>query len=185
MPTNNKLEVVYKNIDDLIPYARNSKIHDEANVNLIAGSIKSFGFNNPVLLDGENGIIAGHGRVLAAKKLGYKEVPCIELNGMTEAEKRAYIIADNKLTEKSKWDKETLGLELSDLNELGVNLESIGFDNSEIDNLLNIDNSDFNITPPKEGSELDLDSFDEVKFQHKCPRCGMLFNDNDDTSNEE
>lgn len=136
MPTNNKLQVVYKNIDDLIPYARNSKIHDETNVNLIAGSIKSFGFNNPVLLDGENGIIAGHGRVLAAKKLGYKEVPCIELNGMTEAEKRAYIIADNRLTEKSEWDKEILSLELQDLSTLGIDLNTIGFDEKDLGALI-------------------------------------------------
>lgn len=136
MPTNNKLEVVYKNIDDLIPYTRNSKIHDEANVNLIAGSIKSFGFNNPVLLDGENGIIAGHGRVLAAKKLGYREVPTIELHGLSDAEKRAYIIADNRLTEKSEWDKDVLGLELADLKTLDVNLNSLGFSNDEIEELL-------------------------------------------------
>ena len=89
MPTKNKLQIVYKNVDDLIPYARNAKIHDENNINLIAGSIKSFGFNNPILLDGENGIIAGHGRVLASKKLGIKQIPTIELQGLSDAEKRA------------------------------------------------------------------------------------------------
>lgn len=136
MPTNNKLQVVYKEVDDLIPYARNSKIHDETNVNLIAGSIKSFGFNNPVLLDGENGIIAGHGRVLAAKKLGMKQIPTIELQGLSETEKRAYIIADNRLTEKSEWDKELLGLELQDLNELGIDLNTIGFDDKEFENIV-------------------------------------------------
>lgn len=136
MPTQNKLQVVYKEVDDLIPYARNSKIHDETNVNLIAGSIKSFGFNNPVLLDGENGIIAGHGRVLAAKKLGMKQIPTIELQGLSETEKRAYIIADNRLTEKSEWDKELLSLELQDLNELGVDLNSIGFDDKEFENIV-------------------------------------------------
>lgn len=136
MPTNNKLQVVYKEVDDLIPYARNSKIHDETNVNLIAGSIKSFGFNNPVLLDGENGIIAGHGRVLAAKKLGMKQIPTIELQGLSETEKRAYIIADNRLTEKSEWDKDMLGLELADLKALNIDLDSIGFNESEVEELL-------------------------------------------------
>lgn len=136
MPTQNKLQVVYKEVDDLIPYARNSKIHDETNVNLIAGSIKSFGFNNPVLLDGENGIIAGHGRVLAAKKLGMKQIPTIELQGLSETEKRAYIITDNRLTEKSEWDKDMLGLELADLKALNIDLDSIGFNESEVEELL-------------------------------------------------
>lgn len=136
MPTKNKLQIVYKNVDDLIPYARNAKIHDENNINLIAGSIKSFGFNNPVLLDGENGIIAGHGRVLASKKLGIKQIPTIELQGLSDAEKRAYIIADNRLTEKSEWDKDMLGLELADLKALNIDLDSIGFNESEVKELL-------------------------------------------------
>lgn len=136
MPTKNKLQIVYKNVDDLIPYARNAKIHDENNINLIAGSIKSFGFNNPVLLDGENGIIAGHGRVLASKKLGIKQIPTIELQGLSDAEKRAYIIADNRLTEKSEWDKEILSLELQDLNELGIDLNIIGFNDEDLNNII-------------------------------------------------
>ena len=136
MPTKNKLQIVYKNVDDLIPYARNAKIHDENNINLIAGSIKSFGFNNPVLLDGENGIIAGHGRVLASKKLGIKQIPTIELQGLSDAEKRAYIIADNRLTEKSEWDKEVLSLELQDLNELGIDLNTIGFNDEDLNNII-------------------------------------------------
>ena len=136
MPTKNKLQIVYKNVDDLIPYARNAKIHDENNINLIAGSIKSFGFNNPVLLDGENGIIAGHGRVIASKKLGIKQIPTIELQGLSDAEKRAYIIADNRLTEKSEWDKEILSLELQDLNELGIDLNIIGFDDEDLNNII-------------------------------------------------
>lgn len=139
MPTKNKLQIVYKNVDDLIPYARNAKIHDENNINLIAGSIKSFGFNNPVLLDGENGIIAGHGRVLASKKLGIKQIPTIELQGLSDAEKRAYIIADNRLTEKSEWDKDMLGLELADLKALNIDLDSIGFNENEVNELLGVE----------------------------------------------
>ena len=142
MPTKNKLQIVYKNVDDLIPYARNAKIHDENNINLIAGSIKSFGFNNPVLLDGENGIIAGHGRVLASKKLGIKQIPTIELQGLSDAEKRAYIIADNRLTEKSEWDKEILSLELQDLNELGIDLNIIGFNENDINKMIGTPESD-------------------------------------------
>ncbi len=86
----------------LIPYCRNSRTHSDAQVAQIAGSIRAFGWTNPVLVDGDNGIIAGHGRVLAARKLGLTEVPCIEIRDMTEAQKRAYVIADNKLAEKSR-----------------------------------------------------------------------------------
>ncbi len=99
-------------MDALIPYARNARTHSEAQVALIAGSIREFGFNNPVLVDGENGIIAGHGRVLAARKLGLATVPVIELAHLTEAQKRAYILADNRLAEQAGWDRELLALEL-------------------------------------------------------------------------
>ncbi len=89
-------------VEALIPYARNSRTHSAAQVAQIAASIREFGWTNPVLVDGDSGIIAGHGRVLAARKLGLSEVPCIEIRDMTEAQKRAYVIADNKLAEKSR-----------------------------------------------------------------------------------
>ena len=103
---------------------------------LIAGSIREFGFTNPVLVDGENGIIAGHGRVLAARKLGLASVPVIELGHLTEAQKRAYILADNKLAERAGWDRELLALELGELAELGTDLGSLGFEALELDALL-------------------------------------------------
>jgi ParB family chromosome partitioning protein len=115
---------------DLIGYKNNAKLHDQAQVDKIASSIREFGFNNPVLVDGEKppGIIAGHGRVLAAKKLGLAEVPCIRLSHLTEAQRRAYILADNRLAELGGgWDSEMLKLELADLGELDVDLEGIGF----------------------------------------------------------
>ena len=92
-----RLEIIYKKIDDLIPYVNNTRTHTEEQINQVACSIKEFGFTNPVLIDSDGGIIAGHCRTLAAKKLKFKEVPCIELNNLTEAQKKAYIIADNKL----------------------------------------------------------------------------------------
>ncbi|MFC4669420.1 ParB/Srx family N-terminal domain-containing protein, partial [Seohaeicola nanhaiensis] len=101
----------------LIPYANNARTHSEAQVAQIAGSIREFGFNNPVLVDGENGIIAGHGRVLAARKLGLAEVPVIELAHLSEAQKRAYILADNRLAEAAGWDRDLLALELGDLTD--------------------------------------------------------------------
>ena len=121
---------------DLIPYARNARTHSEAQVALIAGSIREFGFTNPVLVDGENGIIAGHGRVLAARKLGLATVPVIELAHLSEAQKRAYILADNRLAEQAGWDRELLALELGDLADLGVDLAALGFEAGELDALL-------------------------------------------------
>ena len=112
----------------LIPYARNAKKHDAAQVAKIAGSIREFGFNNPVLIDSENGIIAGHGRIMAAQKLGMESVPCLRLSHLTESQRKAYILADNRLAEiGGGWDEEMLKLELADLAALDVDLEAIGF----------------------------------------------------------
>jgi DNA modification methylase len=126
------LQIQYKPIQDLIPYARNSRTHNDAQVAQIAASIKEFGWTNPVLLDGENGIIAGHGRVLAAQKLGQKEIPTIELSHMTENQKRAYIIADNKLALNAGWDNDMLFTEFTDLKDAGYDLGLTGFSDDEI-----------------------------------------------------
>lgn len=123
-------------IDALIPYARNSRTHSDAQVAQIAASIKEFGFTNPVLIDSNGGIIAGHGRVLAARKLGLTDVPCIRLDHLTDAQKRAYVIADNRLALNSGWDMEMLKVEFADLQELGFDLELTGFDLDEIKELL-------------------------------------------------
>jgi len=113
---------------DLIPYARNAKKHDASQVAKIAGSIREFGFNNPVLIDKDNGIIAGHGRVLAAQSLALKSVPCIRLGHLTDTQRRAYILADNRLAEiGGGWDEEMLKLELADLAALDVDVAEIGF----------------------------------------------------------
>ncbi|WP_372836778.1 site-specific DNA-methyltransferase [Puniceibacterium confluentis] len=129
-------------VADLIPYAKNARTHSEAQVALIAGSIREFGFNNPVLVDGDNGIIAGHGRVLAARKLGLATVPVIELAHLSEAQKRAYILADNKLAEQAGWDRDLLSLELADLSDLGIDLADIGFEGAELDALLGLETGD-------------------------------------------
>jgi len=117
---------------DLIPYARNSRTHSEAQVAQIAGSIREFGFTNPVLIDVENGIIAGHGRVMAAQLLGLDKVPCIRLSHLTDTQRKAYIIADNKLALNSGWDEAMLGLELSDLREADFDLGLMGFSEDEL-----------------------------------------------------
>ena len=122
-----KQQIIYRSVSDLIPYARNSRTHSEAQVAQIAASIGEFGWTNPVLIDGGNGIIAGHGRVLAARKLNLDQVPCIELYGMTETQKRAYIIADNKLALNAGWDDELLSVEFEELVQEGFDVRLTGF----------------------------------------------------------
>jgi DNA modification methylase len=133
------LRIEHRPVDALIPYARNARTHSEAQVALIAGSIREFGFTNPVLVDGENGVIAGHCRLLAARKLGLAEVPTIELAYLGPAQKRALVIADNKLAERADWDDQLLALEAGELAELGCDLSTLGFDVGEIDDLLHRD----------------------------------------------
>jgi len=126
------LKIKYQPVVDLIPYARNSRTHSESQVAQIAASIKEFGWTNPILLDGKNGIIAGHGRVLAAHKLGETQVPTIELSHMNDNQKRAYIIADNKLALNANWDNEMLELEVRELRDVGFDIALLGFAPFEI-----------------------------------------------------
>ena len=123
-------------VDRLIPYARNSRTHSDAQVAQIAASIKEFGFTNPVLIDADGGIIAGHGRVMGARLLGLADVPCIRLGHLTEAQRRAYVIADNRLALNAGWDDAMLALEMRDLMDEGYDVGLTGFDMKEIDELL-------------------------------------------------
>ena len=119
-------------IGALIPYARNSRTHSDEQVAQIAASIKEWGFTTPVLVDESGQIIAGHGRVMAARKLALSEVPVLIASGWTDAQKRAYVIADNKLALNAGWDQELLGLEIADLDQLGFDLGLMGFSDEEI-----------------------------------------------------
>ncbi len=109
------LAVEHRPVADLIPYARNARTHSDAQVAEIAGSIQAFGWTNPILVDSADGIIAGHGRLLAARKLKHGTVPVIELSGLSEAEKRAYLLADNRLALNAGWDDALLAAEIADL----------------------------------------------------------------------
>lgn len=122
------MKIVNKSVIELIPYARNSRTHSDEQIAQIMASIKEFGFTNPILTDGDNGIIAGHGRLMAAQRLGFNEVPTIELSHLTEAQKKAYIIADNKLALNSGWDEDMLKIELAELDEVGFDYSDLGFD---------------------------------------------------------
>jgi DNA modification methylase len=132
----------------LIPYVRNARTHSDAQVAQIAASIREFGFTNPILVDGENGVIAGHGRLLAARKLGMTEVPMLELAHLTPAQKRAYVLADNRLALSAGWDEDLLRLELGDLRAEGFDLELTGFDPIEIAGFLA--DPSINLTDPDE-----------------------------------
>ncbi len=122
--------------EDLLSYAKNSRTHSEAQIDQIAASIKEFGFTNPILIDAENQIIAGHGRVTAARKLKLSEVPCIRLGYLTESQKRAYVIADNKLALNAGWDDELLALEIQDLKDEDFDISLLGFDDDELSKIM-------------------------------------------------
>lgn len=129
------MQIEQRQITELIPYINNARTHSESQIAQIAASIREFGWTNPVLVDAAGGIIAGHGRVLAARKLGLSEVPVIELANLTDTQRRAYILADNKLALNAGWDDELLRLELDALQELGADLDFTGFDFDEIEAL--------------------------------------------------
>ena len=156
--------------ESLIPYAMNSRTHSPEQVVQIAASIKEFGFTNPVLTDGDNGIIAGHGRVMAAQKLGLELVPCIELPYLTEAQRKAYIIADNKLALNAGWDYSALRVEIEELQGMGFDINLLGFDPSELafdepDYSLLGDEDDEMAAGVKKAIQIEFDSehYDEAK----------------------
>ena len=136
MPAIPQLTVQQRAINSLRPWARNARTHSKKQIRQIADSIDTFGFTNPVLIDGRGTILAGHGRVRAAALLGLHEVPCVELDHMSEDQKRAYVLADNKLAEQAQWDKELLALELGELGELDFPVDVIGFEPAEIELIL-------------------------------------------------
>jgi len=138
----NKLKLEHLPLDRLIPYANNSRTHSDEQVAQIAASIREFGFTNPVLIDAEDGIIAGHGRVLAARKLSLEQVPCIRLGHLTEAQRRAYVIADNKLALNAGWDEALLRVEIESLKDMDFDLGLTGFSENEIAALLAVSTVD-------------------------------------------
>jgi ParB-like chromosome segregation protein Spo0J len=150
----------------LLPYGKNARIHSDDQIEQIAASIREFGWTNPVLVDAEGGIIAGRARVEAAKRLGVADVPCIVLDSLSEAQKRAYVLADNKLALNAGWDKALLRLELQDLKELDFNLDLIGFSAEEL--------ADVMFGPDVEQREYDESAADDVQLV-TCPKCGHSF----------
>ena len=157
-------EYMMRPLADLIPYIGNARTHSDTQVAQIAASIQEFGFTNPVLVDGKDGIIAGHGRVLAARKLKLESVPCVVLSGLTDAQKKAYILADNQLALNSGWDMEVLRVEIGALSDVGFDLGLIGldFDALAIDELFGDDDLGGDDDKPPKKSDDDYSSFEVV-----------------------
>ena len=168
------MEIVSRSISALTAYENNSRTHPEAQIVQIAASIKEFGFTNPVLIDKTDGVIAGHGRLLAAKALGHTEVPCIVLAGLSDVQKRAYVIADNKLALNAGWDDELLAIELHELNAADFDMALIGFDASELSSAMNLDSLIEQDAPESSSKEIDPDDY---KMGCMCPKCGFEFDD--------
>jgi ParB-like chromosome segregation protein Spo0J len=164
------MQIEILQVEALIPYARNSRTHSDEQVAQIAASVREFGFTNPVLIDDQEGIIAGHGRVLAARKLQMTEVPCLRLSHLSEAQKRAYIIADNKLALNAGWDEELLQLELNDLHLEEFDMALLGISAQELSLAMGLE--DDLSAPESSAKEIDPDDY---QMGHTCPKCGFEF----------
>jgi ParB-like chromosome segregation protein Spo0J len=163
------LKVEQKAVADLLPYISNSRTHSDAQVAQIAASIKEFGWTSPILVNGDNTIIAGHGRLLAARKLGMEEVPAIILDHLTKAQQRALVIADNQLALNAGWDMDMLKAEIQDLKLDDFDISILGFDASALDKMLDD-------AIPQEAPD-EFKEVDEEALGHSCPKCGFEFND--------
>lgn len=162
MNTPKDLKIEYIDINKLKPYERNARKHEEADVLTIMSSIEHFGFDDPIGVWGkQNLIVEGHGRLLAAKKLGFKEVPCIRLDHLNDEERRAYALVHNKTAEMSSWEREFLDLELDDIND--IDMSEFGFEKDQEQIIT-------------DGKEMDIDDFDDEQFECECPKCGFKFN---------
>lgn len=157
-----KLAIKYKKTTELTAYAKNARTHSDEQIAQLVASLREFGFTNPILIDGKNGIIAGHGRLKAAQELGYDSVPTIELSELTDEQRRAYIIADNKLALNAGWDEFLLGEELRELDLQEFDMTLLGFTNAELNNYLGKEKEVDNETPDfGETFEILVECFDE------------------------
>ena len=165
MSKKNKYEIVMRSIGELLPYQRNARMHSDLQILKLSESIREFGFTNPVLITGASRIIAGHGRVEAAKKIGLNEIPCILLDHLDETQLKAYTIADNQLPNMATWDFDVLAVEIDELREDGFDLFSLGFTKEELDEMMGSPDEPF-----VEEEEKKPDSDTTI-----CPKCHHEF----------
>lgn len=175
------LQIVYRNITEIYPDPMNTRIHPESQVEQIAASIRQFGFTNPVLISPANQIIAGEGRWLGAQRAGLSEIPCIELDGLTEQQRRAYVIADNRIGLNSAWDWSKLETELTELIAGHFDVDVLAFSDAELESLLSTGDvfPDNSPKPPKRKKEpVPVAPLEKgvSKIVHTCPNCGHTFN---------
>lgn len=169
MKTSDNLQLI--DIDKLIPYINNARTHSKEQIKQIQASLREFGFINPILIDDDYNIIAGHGRVLAAEAEGIKKIPCILVKHLSEAQKKAYVIADNKLALNAGWDMDLLKIEIQELEELDFDIKLTGFMAEEFDGCEPI-NLDDNLGDDKEEGQ----TYHCPKGQtYHCPKCGFEF----------
>jgi ParB-like chromosome segregation protein Spo0J len=166
VPDLSELKIEYISIKDLIPYARNSRTHSDLQIAQIAASMQEFGWTNPVLIDKDGVIIAGHGRVMAGMKLNLETAPCIVLGNLTDTQKRAYVIADNKLALNAGWDAEMLSVELDTLRDEKFDLSLLGFENQEINDLIGTPNIPPELTQEDENEE-ESGNFIKLEFDEE------------------
>ena len=160
------MQIEYRRAVDLTPYPNNSRTHSQEQIDQIAGSIQEFGFTNPILIDEDSEIIAGHGRLEAAKALGMDEVPTIVLEGLTDSQKRAYVIADNKLALNAGWNEALLRQEIMDLQELDFDISLTGFTEAELLNIL-LEKEEGETDPYEEWEGMpEFDQKDEQSYRH-------------------
>lgn len=163
-----KNKLIYVNVDELVPYANNARKHTKEQIKLIRASLREFGFINPVIIDKDNTIIAGHGRVLAAEQEGITEIPCVRVENLSDSQKKAYILADNRLAEMSEWDEELLKIEIQDLSDLDFNVDLTGFDiNDYID--------DSNSATELGGSDVQEDDYNEPVPEEPKAKLGDIY----------
>lgn len=171
-----ELEVVQVPTDDLLEYQNNAKLHPSEQIDQIASSIEEFGFNSPILAwhndDGEPEIVAGHGRLMAARKLGLEELPVVFLDHMSEEQRRAYVLVDNQLTMNSGFDMSILQGELEAITD--IDMARYDFDVHVADGYEDCEQISETANTSK---EIDIESFNDDKFDHECPRCGFRFNE--------
>jgi hypothetical protein len=164
------VKITDKKVSELIPYVNNSRTHSEEQISQIAASIQEFGWTNPILIDDRNSIIAGHGRLLAARKMNLETVPTIQLKDLTEAQKKAYVIADNQLATNASWNHNLLKIELQNLQELGFNVDILGFDAEELSEILEEDEETENAYTQK----VDIPTYEPSEIK---PDVKDLYND--------
>jgi len=166
---NKKLLIKYYHPDELIPYKNNARTHSDKQIKEIEASINEFGFTAPILIGSDHTILAGHGRLMAAKNMGFTEIPTIELSQLSKVQQRAYILADNKLSLNSGWDDNLLKVEIDALKELDFSIDLLGFSVDEITQL----NFDGNFEP---GTDDDQSALDTIKMRDiECPECNHTF----------